>query len=112
LLARYRYRGRFPEGGFSVRWARQHFDRTQPHVVRETPFTSNRIVSNREHFGVPFHAIFDARGQLLIDSESPVGNIGHPSSFEGRRHLTKMLGETRQKLTESKVEQIVGTLED
>ena len=73
---------------------------------------ANRIVSNRENFGVPFHTIFDANQRLLIDSESPVGNIGHPSSFEGRRHLTRMLQETHKNLTAADIEQIVATLED
>ncbi|MEX2137857.1 MAG: M56 family metallopeptidase [Pirellulales bacterium] len=73
---------------------------------------ANRIVSNREHFGVPFHTIFEANERLLIDSESSVGNIGHPSSYEGRRHLTKMLHETRKNLTEAEIKQIVGTLDD
>jgi hypothetical protein len=73
---------------------------------------AGRIVSNREHFGAPFHTIFDADEQLLIDSESPVGNIGHPSSFEGRRHLAKMLRETSKNLTDADIEQIVKTLEE
>jgi hypothetical protein len=73
---------------------------------------ANLIVSNREHFGVPFHTIFDANERLLIDSESSVGNIGHPSSFEGRRHLTRMLRETRKSLTEADIDQIIATLAD
>jgi hypothetical protein len=73
---------------------------------------AGRIVHNREHFGVPFHTIFDADEQLIIDSESPVGNIGHPSTFEGRLHVTKMLRETRKNLTEADIEQIVKTLEE
>jgi hypothetical protein len=71
-----------------------------------------RIASKREHYGVPFHAIFDAQERLLIDSESPAGNIGHPSNFEGRRHLTRMLRETRNILTEAEINQLVSTLED
>ena len=73
---------------------------------------ANRVVSNRERFGIPFHTIFAADQRLLIDSESPVGNIGHPSSFEGRRHLATMLRETRKSLTEADVKQIVATLQD
>lgn len=73
---------------------------------------AKRIVGDRENFGVPFHAIFAADGRLLVDSESPVGNIGHPSSFEGRRHLAKMLHGTRKKLMKSDVDQIVRSLLD
>ena len=72
---------------------------------------ANRIVSNRDHFGVPFHGIFNAREKLLIDSEGPTGNIGHPSSFEGRRHLRRMLVETKTSLSHSEIDVIVSTLE-
>jgi CheY-like chemotaxis protein len=70
------------------------------------------IVSDRERFGVPFHAIFDAEEKLIIDSEGPSGNIGHPSSFEGRLPLTKMLSETRTNLSSTQVKQIVATLDE
>lgn len=73
---------------------------------------AKRIVGNRKGSGVPFYAIFDANEQLLIDSEGPLGNIGFPSSFEGHRHLTRMLRETRRNLTEADIEQIVETLEN
>lgn len=71
---------------------------------------ASRIDSNREQHGIPFYTIFDADERPLINSESPVGNIGHPSSFEGRRYLTKMLDQTRRKLTKAEIDQIVGTL--
>ena len=73
---------------------------------------AKRVVSGRKHFGVPFHTIFDDNERLLIDSESPVGNIGHPSSVEGRRHLSKMLRETRKNLTEAEIKQLIDSLED
>jgi hypothetical protein len=44
-----------------------------------------------KHFGIPYHQILDGDGNLVIDSEGPLGNIGHPSSFEGINHLKKML---------------------
>ena len=69
-----------------------------------------RVTSQRKNFGVPFHAIYDDNAQLLIDSESPVGNIGNPSGFEGRKHMKKMLLETRKKLTEAEVQKIVDSL--
>jgi hypothetical protein len=62
--------------------------------------------------GVPFHAVFDSQGKLLITSEGPLGNIGHPSGFEGKKHLRKMLLETRDKLTEKQIDEIVATLSD
>jgi hypothetical protein len=48
----------------------------------------------------------------LIDSEGPLGNIGHPSGYEGRRHLKKMLGDTRRHLSLDEIERIVSTLDD
>ncbi len=76
------------------------------------PEVTEQIVSNRERFGVPFHAIFDADEKLLIDSEGRTGNIGHPGSFEGLRHLRKMLAETRATLTDDELDSIVKSLEN
>ena len=63
-----------------------------------------------EHHGIPFFAIFDPDGNRLIDSAGPLGNIGHPSGFEGKRHLRKMLMTTRKRITPEEVEAVVGTL--
>lgn len=65
-----------------------------------------------DHFGVPFHAIFSAAEEMLITSESPVGNIGHPSGYEGKKHLRKMLKETRSRLSDEQIDEIVGSLSD
>jgi len=65
-----------------------------------------------EHYGVPFHAIFDPNARMLINSESTIGNIGHPSGFEGKKHLRKMLAETRSKLTGEQIDEIVASLND
>lgn len=62
--------------------------------------------------GIPFHAIFNSDGKMLITSEGPLGNIGHPSGIEGKKHLRKMLLETRDKLTDKQIDQIVSTLDD
>ena len=73
---------------------------------------ARRIVNNRRNYRVPFQAIFDANERVLIDSDVPADNIGHPSSFVGRHHLTKMLRETRKNLTLTEVKLIVQALED
>jgi hypothetical protein len=65
-----------------------------------------------EQAGVPFHAIFDASGELLIDSNGPTGNIGHPSGFEGQQQLRKMLSTTRQNLTDAEIDQLVESVSD
>jgi hypothetical protein len=72
---------------------------------------ARRVLSDRDDFSIPFHAIFDDQGQLLIDSEGPTGNIGHPSGFEGRMHLKKMLTETKTNLIQVEIDEIVSTLE-
>ncbi len=41
-------------------------------------------LTGHERQGVPFCAIFDPTGKMLITSESPLGNIGHPEGFEGK----------------------------
>jgi len=65
-----------------------------------------------KHFGIPFHAIFDADQHLLTTSESPVGNVGHPTGYEGRKHLRRMLAVTSSRLTEEQIDEIVASLED
>ena len=67
-------------------------------------------VTQRQEGGIPFYAIFDASGKLLIDSKSPLGTIGHPSGIEGKKHLKKMLLETRKKITEAEIDRVVETV--
>jgi hypothetical protein len=67
---------------------------------------AQRVVRG-EQFSIPFHAIFDASGTMLIDSIGPLGNIGSPSGFEGKKHLRKMLFGTRQNLIDAEIEQLV-----
>lgn len=69
-------------------------------------------VTRGAFFGIPFHAIFDEDQVLRVDSDSPVGNIGFPSGYEGKKHLRKMLMETRTRLTDEEIEQMIATLED
>jgi hypothetical protein len=49
---------------------------------------------------------------MLITSESPLGNIGHRSGFEGKKHLRKMILNTRNRLTDQQVDEIVNTLRE
>ena len=61
-------------------------------------------------FGIPFFAIFDRDELLVVDSDSPLGNIGFPTGYEGSKHLRKMLLATRDSLTDAEVEQLVASL--
>lgn len=65
-----------------------------------------------EHYGIPFHAIFDEDGEMLIDSAGPLGNIGCPGGFEGTQHLRKMLLQSRQNLTDDEIDQLVESIPD
>ncbi|MDP1561291.1 MAG: M56 family metallopeptidase [Pirellulaceae bacterium] len=60
--------------------------------------------------GIPFHVIYHADGTRMIDSNGPLGNIGFPSSTEGKRHLKAMLQATAASLTEQQILQLLETL--
>ncbi len=72
---------------------------------------AERITRGQQH-GVPFHAIFSPSGELLVDSAGPLGNIGHPSGVEGKKHLRKMLLGTRKNLTDAEIDQLVESVGD
>jgi len=72
---------------------------------------AKRVTQGQEG-GIPFYAIFDASGKLLIDSNGPLGNIGHPSGIDGKKHLKKMLLETRKNITEAEIDRVVETAGD
>jgi hypothetical protein len=66
-----------------------------------------------ENYGIPFHAIFDQSGEMLIDSVGPTGNIGCPSGgFEETKHFRKMLLQTRHDLTDDEIDQLVLSVAD
>jgi len=69
------------------------------------------FITGGKEGGIPFHAIFAPAGERLIDSEGPAGNIGNPSGDEGKRHLRRMLTETRQRLTDAEIDQLIDSLE-
>ncbi len=70
----------------------------------------SQLITGGKEGGIPFHAIFDPTGQQLIDSEGPTGNIGSPSGDEGKRHLRRMLTETRQRLTDPEINELIESL--
>ncbi len=70
---------------------------------------AERLTQGNQH-GIPFFAIFDENEKMLIDSAAPTGNIGYPSSEEGKTHLRKMLVETRQNLADADIDTLVGSL--
>jgi hypothetical protein len=64
-------------------------------------------ISHGKEMSIPFHAIFDASGKMLIDSTGPLGNIGNASRSEGKKHLRKMLLDTHKRLTEVDIDSIL-----
>jgi hypothetical protein len=62
--------------------------------------------------GVPFFAIYDKSGKRLVDSIGPLGNIGYPSGFDGKKWLRKMLDTTKQRLSDANVEGLIRAIED
>ncbi len=69
-------------------------------------------VTRGGEFGIPFHAIFDASGKMLVDSAGPLGNVGFPSGFDGKKQLRKMLQSSRQNLTDAEIDQLVQSIPD
>jgi Thioredoxin-like len=113
-----RVSGRYCGPCFSLaRWLKDHHDLLEKDYVllkidaRDAHGSeiARRITRGKQQ-GIPFHAIFDPDGLLVIDSEGPLGNIGYPSSVEGQQHLKKMLLESRRNLTDAEVEQLVGSI--
>jgi len=68
-------------------------------------------LANNEVVGVPFFAIYDQDENLVVDSKGPLGNIGFPGSYEGRRHLETMLKRTRTSLSDEEISGLLRTLE-
>jgi hypothetical protein len=62
--------------------------------------------------GIPWTAILDADGKALTTSDSPIGNVGFPSSGIGAKHFRKMLDATAKRLTPQEREALVKTLAD
>ena len=60
--------------------------------------------------GIPWMAIAEPDGTLLVTSDGPLGNIGFPSGFEDLRHLRDMLSRTAKRMTVEEREQLVRSL--
>ncbi len=71
----------------------------------------NTRFSNGKNHGIPFHVILGGDGNVLVDSVGPLGNIGHPSRFEGIQHLKFMISKTAERLTKEDVDRLIKSLE-
>jgi hypothetical protein len=66
-----------------------------------------------EHFGVPWYAILDAEGKMLISSSVPEEkrrgkprNIGHPSSPADVEHFVKMIEQTAPGMPKAEIDKL------
>lgn len=79
--------------------------------------TSGQDLLNRyrqsESGGIPWFAVIDETGKMLITSEGPNGNIGYPSETEpvGIAHLMRMFKETSPRMTDDQIQYLKSTLE-
>jgi hypothetical protein len=76
-----------------------------PHADRE--FQS---IQYSRSGGVPSIAILDAKGKTLVDSNSPQGNIGFPTSAQDVSYFEWMLRSTAQRLTDGDIATLVNAL--
>ncbi|NIP25560.1 MAG: DUF255 domain-containing protein [Phycisphaerae bacterium] len=60
--------------------------------------------------GIPWHAILDAEGKVLITSDGPKGNIGYPVKPAEIAHFIRMIKETSRNITPDQISTIQKTL--
>jgi hypothetical protein len=56
--------------------------------------------------GIPWSVILDADGNVLVTSDGPDGNIGFPSSPQGKEHFLRMLSDTAIRLDEADLQSL------
>ena len=69
------------------------------HRFRNGKKVMGRIRKGKKDYSIPWMAILDAEGKVLITSDGPEGNIGHPGEPDGADHFIKMLSTTAQRIT-------------
>jgi hypothetical protein len=71
--------------------------------VDKNPEAVDPLLPGSKSQGIPYHAIVEPDGKVLITSKGPLGNIGMPSEVEDIRHLKRMLEQTAQKLSAAEI---------
>ncbi len=61
---------------------------------------------------IPFYAITDATGKVLITSEGPLGNIGASNSVEGIRHFRKMMEKSTRHMTPADIDELIQSIKE
>jgi hypothetical protein len=113
--------GRYCEPCFLLaHWMHDHYDILEKDYVVVKIVQGNdensdeclkQLTRGKRH-GIPFFAIYDKSGERLIDSVGPLGNVGYPRGFDGKKWFRKMLNSTRQRLSEADVGALVDAIED
>lgn len=62
--------------------------------------------------GIPWFAMLDAKGKLLVTSDGPKGNIGFPATDEEIAYFVKMLDKSRTRLSDKEIEELSNSLAD
>lgn len=67
----------------------------------------------KQQGGIPWHVMLNDKGEILVTSEAPIGNIGMPdASVESMKHMRKMLTEAASELmTPEEIESLLNTLQ-
>ena len=60
--------------------------------------------------GIPWFVFLDARGDALVTSDGPKGNIGYPVTPEEIEHFLGMLGKAARKLDATQIEAVEAAL--
>jgi thiol-disulfide isomerase/thioredoxin len=63
-----------------------------------------------EKGGIPWMAMLDAQGKVLITSDGPKGNIGYPATIEEIAHFVAMLKNCKQRLTDQEIDGLRASL--
>jgi Thioredoxin-like len=100
------------------RWIEEHRDVLEKQFVfvkvddvrEKNGIEVSKLVTGDRHFGIPFVAIINPEGEILIDAEGPLGNIGYPSDFEGAMHLRKMISSTGDQISDAELDSLVDSL--
>jgi beta-lactamase regulating signal transducer with metallopeptidase domain len=81
-------------------------------ALDDNPSEFEKRLSKDRLVGIPFHAMFDADQNLIIDSYGPLGNIGCISGYDGKQHFRKMLESARINLTDDEINELLDSIVD
>jgi thioredoxin-related protein len=62
--------------------------------------------NSSKNSGIPWFVMLDAKGEAIINSDGPKGNIGFPATDEEIAHFVKMLDKSRKRLTDKDIDEL------